>query len=225
MNFKDLLSQGYLIEAIVNYLALLGWRPSDNSIINSLDELIKKFNIKHLSTSPSIFDYSKLDCINSKYIKKMHIDSFIDKMNELIELKQYKLKEKEIALILQTRINKFNEIPKKIDFLFNYPNISKNFVKELFIHKKRKVDLSLSLKILKDIYLFIENNEINKIEDYINESNMKRGTIMWPIRNALSGLPTSVGKVYELLNILNKEKALKRINYCIDLLEKINRKE
>lgn len=221
-SFQDLLEKGYLPEAIVNYIALLGWSPSDNQEIFTLDELIQKFNIKGLSKSPAIFDIVKLTWVNGEYIKKMDFDKFFEIAEPVLKqaiTKPYNLKK--IAEHIKTRIGTINEITSLVDFIEDLPDYST----ELYIHKKMKTDEAISLKVLKEIIPIFEalenwdNDSIyNAMMDLVAKMEVKNGIVLWPVRTALSGKPSSPCGASEMAEIFGKEETLKRINKGIQKL-------
>ncbi len=223
-SFEDLISEGYIVEAIMNYIALLGWSPSDNQEIFTMDELIKKFNISGISKSPSIFDIKKLTWMNGEYIKAMDFDKFY-------ELAESRLKEavktpgidiKFIAELLKSRLETLNDINEMIDFVDNLPE----YGTELYIHKKMKTTEEIALKSLKAAVPVLEAHD-NWTNDSLYECLMglakdmefKNGQILWPVRTALSGEPSSPGGATELAVILGKDETIKRLNKGIELLE------
>ena len=223
-SFEDLINEGYLVDAIMNYIALLGWSPSDNQEIFTMDELIKKFNISGISKSPSIFDIKKLTWMNGEYIKAMDFDKFY-------ELAESRLKDavktpgvdlKFIAQLLKTRLETLNDIAEMVDFVDKLPEYST----DLYVHKKMKTTLEIALKALKAVVPVLEAHE-----DWTNDSlyeclmglaksmEFKNGQILWPVRTALSGKPSSPGGATELAVILGKEETIRRIEEGIKLLE------
>lgn len=224
-SFEDLIKEGYLVEAVVNYIALLGWSPSDNTEIFTLKELEQKFDISGLSKSPSIFDIKKLTWMNSEYIKNMDFEKFYQlaepKLKESI--KNSKLDLKKIAALLQKRLETFNDISALVDFFDTLSDYSI----ELYIHKKMKTTEEIALDSLKSCVPVLENLsewEETAIHDammnLVKEKEIKNGQLLWPIRTALSGEPTSPGGAIELADILGKEETLKRIQIGIQKLTK-----
>lgn len=222
-SFEDLLAEGYIPEAIINYIALLGWSPSDNQELFSMDELIKNFNIKGLSKSPSIFDLKKLAWFNSEYIKKMDFDEYFElvlpKMKETLK-NEYDFKY--IANLLKSRLETLNDVSSSIDFLDELPS----YETSLYVHKKMKTTEESALEALNVAILFIETiedfseeNIHNLLFDFIKEKGYKNGQVLWPLRTALSGKPSSPGGAVELMFILGKEETIKRIKTGITLLE------
>lgn len=225
-SFQDLIDRGFLPEAIVNYVSLLGWAPPENKEIYSLDDLIKVFNIKGLSKSPAIFDIVKLEWMNGEYIKKIDSEKFYEMA--LPKLKQYIKREninlKTVAGFVQTRINMLDDISNLVDFIDNLPDYST----DLYIHKKMKTNEEISLKSLKDIKTIFENtqdwsndNLYTIMVNYASENNIKNGQILWPVRTALSGKPSSPCGASELAELLGKEDTINRINTGIKKLESL----
>lgn len=223
-SFEDLMEEGFLPEAVVNYIALLGWSPGDNQEIFSLQELVQNFRLSGLSKSPSIFDYKKLTWMNGEYIKKMDFDQFFAKAEPILRQCVHKpnFNLKKIAVLLQSRLETLQEIPSKVDFFDTLPNYSK----ELYVHKKMKTTLENSLDALQSCLPVLHNVpqwEEQKIHDAIMEliaqKGIKNGVMLWPIRTALSGEASSPGGAFELADILGKEETLNRIEIGIKLLQ------
>lgn len=216
-SFEDLISNGYLPEAIINYIALLGWSPSDNTEIFSLDELINAFNIKGLSKSPAIFDIDKLTWLNGEYIKKMDFDKFFELANPILKkciTKPYDFVK--IAEYIKTRIGTIseNEIANIVDFIEQLPDYST----ELYIHKKMKTDLENSLVVLNNILpIFQELEEwdndsiYNSMMQLCSNMQVKNGVVLWPIRTALSGKISSPCGASEMAELFGKDETLSRI--------------
>lgn len=226
-SFEDLVNEGYLVEAIVNYIALLGWSPSDNTEIFSLSELEKAFTIEGLSKSPSIFDIKKLTWLNGEYIKNMKPDDFyILVENRLKEaIKNTSLDLKKIALLLQKRLETLNDIPRLVDFFDKLPEYST----DLYIHKKMKTTKEIALSSLKAALPVLENLSDwtetaihDTLMDLVQKLGIKNGQLLWPVRTALSGEPTSPGGAMELADILGKQESLNRIQIGISKLESEN---
>lgn len=224
-SFEDLLQEGYLAEAIVNYIALLGWSPSDNTEIFSLKELEQKFDMQGLSKSPSIFDIKKLTWMNGEYIKAMEADKFYllaePKLKESIHNTAIDLKK--VAALLQKRLETLNDIPGMVDFFDALPEYST----ELFIHKKMKTteeialsSLKAALPVLEALPVWEETVIHDAMMQLVADLGIKNGQLLWPIRTALSGKPTSPGGAFELADILGKQESIKRIETGIALLSK-----
>lgn len=224
-SFEDLVKEGFLVEAIVNYIALLGWSPSDNKEIFTLKELEKAFDINGLSKSPSIFDIKKLTWMNGEYIKAMDADTFYSTIESRLKdaVKNTALDLKKIAALLQKRLETLNDIARLVDFFDTLPEYST----ELYIHKKMKTteeialsSLKASLPVLEQLSDWNETTIHDTLMSLVQELGIKNGQLLWPIRTALSGEPTSPGGAMELADILGKEESLSRIKIGIEKLEK-----
>ena len=223
-SFEDLVREGYVVEAIVNYIALLGWSPSGTQEIFSLKELEENFDMAGLSKSPAIFDIKKLTWMNSEYLKAMDFDKYY-------ALAEPKLKEalgdtdldlKKIAALLQKRLETLNDIPGLVEFFKTLPE----YGTELYTHKKMKTNDEIALSSLEAALPVLENLEdwnTTSIHDalmaLVGELGIKNGQLLWPVRTALSGEPTSPGGAMELADILGKEESLRRIRKGIELLK------
>ena len=222
-SFEDLLEQGFVTEAIVNFIALLGWSPSGNEEIFSLDDLIREFDYHNISKSPAVFDMQKLRWMNSEYIKKMDNEAYYAEAMPYIDkvvTKNYD--KKAIADLVKTRIETFCDIAGLIDFFEELPE----YDTAMFTHKKMKTDAASSLLVLKELLpKFEELNDysIPAIESllmgYISEKGIKNGQGLWPVRTAVSGKQSTPGGAYEIMSILGKEESLDRIRIAIDKLE------
>lgn len=224
-SFGDLIDKGYIPEAVMNYIALLGWSPSDNTEIFTLDELKEKFNISGLSKSPAIFDTAKLTWMNSEYIKNMDEDKYLSLVIPRLEkvIKNKELDLKKIALLLQKRLETLNDIPALVDFFDELPE----YTTDLYVHKKMKTTEEIALSNLKACVPVLEGitdwNETvihDTLMNLVGELGIKNGQLLWPVRTALSGKPTSPGGAMELADILGKDESILRIKKGIELLEK-----
>ena len=221
-SFEDLVDQGFLTEAIVNFVALLGWSPADNQEIMSLDELVEKFDYHHMNKSPAVFDFTKLKWMNGEYIKKMDFDAFYEKALPYIKeviTKDYDLKK--IAKMVQTRIEIFPDIKDHIDFFEELPE----YDVAMYTHKKMKTNAETSLEVLQEILPILEAQEdysndalYATLLKYVEEKGCKNGYVMWPIRTAVSGKQMTPGGATELMEVLGKEESLVRIRKGIELL-------
>ncbi|MBO4213359.1 MAG: glutamate--tRNA ligase [Lachnospiraceae bacterium] len=222
-SFEDLIEQGFISEAIVNYIALLGWSPEDNREIFSLDELIEKFDYHRINKSPSVFDIQKLRWMNGEYIKMMDFDKFYEAALPYIkEVIKKDMDFKKIAEMVKTRIEVYTDIKDHIDFLQELPEYDLH----MYEHKKMKTDMDSSLKVLKEVLPILEaqNDYSNDalyalLCDYVAKNEYKNGFVMWPIRTAVSGKQMTPGGATELMELLGKEESLKRIRKGIELLE------
>ena len=221
-SYEDLVEQGFVDEAIVNYVALLGWSPEDNKEIFSLEELVKKFDYRKINKSPAVFDMTKLRWLNSEYIKAMPSEKYYERaLPEVEKVISKPLDLKKIADLMQTRIEVFTDIGEPIRFFEELPA----YDTEIYTHKKMKTDEALSLEILQDLLPRLEQLEDYSLEGlkdflgaYIEETGRKTGQVLWPLRIAVSGLANTPGGAYEIMEILGKEESLKRIRKGIELL-------
>ena len=222
-SFEDIIEQGFLPEAVVNFIALLGWSPEDNREIFSLDELIKEFDYRRINKSPSVFDMGKLKWMNGEYIKAMDFDRFY-KLAEpyLKEVIKKDLDLKKIANMVKTRIEVFPEIRDHIDF---FEELSEYDI-AMYTHKKMKTNAETSLKVLKDVLPILEAQEdfsndalFAALSAYVSETGVKTGFVMWPVRTAVSGKQMTPAGATEIMEVLGKEESLKRIRKGIEMLE------
>ena len=223
-SYEDLIEQGFVTEAVVNYVALLGWCPSDNREIFSLEELVEAFDYHHMNKSPAVFDMGKLRWMNGEYIEALDFDKFYERALPYLKEAIHKdLDLKKIASQVKTRIEVFPEIKELIDFYEEVPE----YDTQMYCHKKMKTTEETSLNLLKEVLPLLEAQN-----DYSNdalfealvafgkEHGYKTGYIMWPIRTALSGKQTTPAGATEILEILGKEESIKRIHAAIEKLEK-----
>ena len=223
-SFEDLIEQGFLTEAVVNYIALLGWSPEDNREIFTLDELIKEFDYHRISKSPAVFDYTKLKWMNGEYIKAMDFDKFYERALPYIKAVITKdLDFKKIAAMVKTRIEVFPDIAEHIDFFEKLPE----YDVAMYTHKKMKTNAETSLEVLTEILPRLEAQEDYSNDalyamlcEYVAEKGVKNGYVMWPIRTAVSGKQMTPGGATELMEILGKEESIARIKKGIELLSK-----
>lgn len=224
-SFQDLIAKGYLPEAIVNYIALLGWSPSVNQEIFSMDELISNFDVKGLSKSQSIFDIVKLTWMNGEYIKKMDFNKYFElALPELKSaIKRTDVDFKKIAEYVQSRIGTFKDIADMVDFVDQLPEYST----ELYIHKKMKTTeemclehLQKAIPVLEQISDWTNETIYNTLITLVQELGIKNGQMLWPVRTALSGKPTSPCGASELAELLGKEDSISRLKKGVELLSK-----
>ena len=222
-SFEDLIEQGFLTEAVVNYIALLGWSPEDNREIFTLDELIKEFDYHRISKSPAVFDIQKLKWMNGEYLKAMDFDKFYEMaLPHIKNVIKKDLDLKKIAEMVKTRIEIFPDIEPLIDFFEELPE----YDVAMYTHKKMKTTPETSLTVLKEIYPVIEAQEdftndalYEMLVSFAKGHEYKNGYVMWPVRTAVSGKQMTPGGATELMELLGKEESLKRINDAIVKLE------
>jgi len=223
-SFEDLLEKGFLTQAIVNYIALLGWSPKGENEVFELDELIQEFDIGGISKSPAIFDIVKLKAINSAYIRKMSVEEFLKFATP--QIKKTCKSDVDFSLLakmLQSRTEIFTDIPEQVDFIDSLPEYSN----ELYIHKKMKTTEENCLESLKAILPVLQGLDDwsfeglhNSLFELIATLGVKNGIILWPLRVCLSGKQFTPGGGIELAEILGKEESLKRIKIGIKQLTK-----
>ena len=222
-SYEDLIEQGFLSEAIVNFVALLGWSPEDNEEIFTLEELVKRFDYHHLSKSPAVFDYTKLKWMNGEYLKAMDFERFYEMAEPYLKeavKKEYDLKK--IAAMVKTRIEIFPDIKDHVDFFDALPA----YDVAMYTHKKMKTNAQTSLEVLKDLLPILEAQEdysndalYQTLSAYVTEKGYKNGYVMWPVRTAVSGKQMTPGGATELMEVLGKEESLARIRQGIAMLE------
>ena len=221
-SFEDIIEQGFLPEAVVNFIALLGWSPEDNREIFTLDELIKEFDYRRINKSPSVFDMGKLRWMNGEYIKAMEFDAFYEKALPYIKeviTKDYDLKK--IAAMVKTRIEVFPDIPALIDFFETLPE----YDVAMYTHKKMKTNAESSLEVLKELLPILEKQEdysndalYKTLCDFVAEKGCKNGYVLWPVRTAVSGKQMTPAGATEIMEIIGKEESLARIRKGIEML-------
>nr|MCR4595711.1 glutamate--tRNA ligase [Lachnospiraceae bacterium] len=222
-SFEDLIDQGFIAEAVVNYIALLGWSPEDNREIFTLDELIRDFDYHRISKSPAVFDMGKLKWMNGEYIKAMDFDPFFERALPYIrEVITAPLDLKHIAETVKSRIETFADIPEMIDFFQAVPD---DYDTEMYTHKKMKTDAATSVKVLQDTLPILEEQTdysndalYQTLSAYVEREGVKTGYVMWPLRTALSGKAVTPAGATEIMEIIGKEETLKRIRAAIEKL-------
>jgi len=221
--YDDLLNQGYLPDAVLNYVALLGWSPGGEHEMFTLKEMLEVFEISGISKSPAIFDIEKLNHFNSEYIRAMTLEDFTEKAKPYIcrTIKNENLSIESIAGILQARCEKLSDIPEKIDFFENLPD----YDPELFVHKKSKTDKTISLDMLnaaKAAFGSLSEWTSETIHDMLISLALKLGvknaTLMWPVRIAAAGKAVTPGGAVEICFILGRDETLRRIGVGIEKL-------
>ena len=222
-SYEDLLDQGFLTEAIVNFVALLGWSPSSDNEIFSLEELVKEFDYHRISKSPAVFDMVKLRWMNGEYMKKMDDDKFYGMaLPYLKKVITRDLDFHKIAAMVKTRIEVFPYIKDHVDFFEKVPE----YETSMYVHKKMKTNEETSLQVLKEVQPLLEAQEdfsndalFAMLSAYAKEHGYKVGYVMWPIRTALSGKQMTPAGATEILEVLGKEESLVRIQAAIDKLK------
>ncbi|MGI6018080.1 MAG: glutamate--tRNA ligase [Marvinbryantia sp.] len=222
-SYEDLLEQGFLSEAIVNYVALLGWCPSDNREIFSLEELVEAFDYHHMSKSPAVFDIGKLKWMNGEYMKAMEFDRFYEMAEPYIkEVIKKDLDLRKIAEMVKTRIEVFPDIAGLIDFFEKVPE----YETSMYTHKKMKTTEESALTVLKEILPVLEAQQdfsndalYQLLVDFAKEHEYKNGYVMWPIRTAVSGKQMTPAGATEIMEVLGHDETLIRLKAAIEKLE------
>lgn len=221
--FEEMVKNGFLPEAVVNYIALLGWSPEDNREIFSLEELIREFDYHRISRSPAVFDNVKLRWMNGEYIKAMDFDAFYEMAEPYLkEVLTKELDLRKIAAMVKTRIEVFPDIPEHVDFFQELPE----YDVQMYTHKKMKTDGASSLEVLTELLPRLEAQEdysndglYQLLVKYVEEKGVKNGYVMWPVRTALSGKQMTPAGATEIMEVLGKEESLKRIRKGIEKLK------
>ena len=223
-SFEDLLDQGYIAEAVVNFVALLGWSPEDDREIYSLDELVDVFDYRRISKSPAVFDMVKLGWMNGEYIKAMEDERFYELAEPYIKAVITKpLDLRRIAAMVKTRIEKLTDIAGHIDFFEKMPEYDVS----MYTHKKMKTDAESSLKTIEDVIRVLKTQDdfsndalYETISKYVSESGVKTGFVMWPLRTALSGKQMTPAGATEIMEVLGKAESLERLEAAVEKLRK-----
>lgn len=221
-SFQDLIAKGFLKEAIVNYIVLLGWSPSTNEEFFTLDELKEQFSIHGLSKSPAIFDINKLRWMNGEYLRRMDVEDFHAVALPFYEgITDQDFDLVKVSKLLQPRTEILTEIPEKIDFLAELPD----YDPALYLNKKMKTDLVIASKHLKasaEALSSLEQWEHGSIEECLvglaGELGVKNGQVLWPVRIALSGKESTPGGAVELAELLGQTESLRRLEVGISKL-------
>lgn len=222
-SFEDLIEQGFVAEAVVNYVALLGWSPDSNQEIFSLEELVREFDYHRINKSPSVFDINKLKWMNGEYLKAMEPSRFRELVTPYIrEVITKDLDLDKICPLVQTRMEILPDVKELVDFFEALPD----YDVEMYCHKKMKTNLENSLEILKEEYEILKDFEDwsldglhDRLMNYIGEKGIKNGTGLWPVRTAVSGKQSTPGGAFEIMEIIGKEESLKRMELGIRKLE------
>ncbi len=223
-SFEDLLDMGYVKDAIINFIALLGWNPGDNREFFTLEELVEAFSIEGLSKSPAIFNMDKLTWFNFEYIRNLPFENYLEQATPWFDkvLKGKNLDYKRLAELTQTRTEVFNQLPEMVDFLGELPEYNI----DIYTHKKMKTDSVISLTMLKELLPIMagindwsESAIHDALADFIAKKECKNGLVYWPLRIAISGKQNTPGGAIEIAYLLGKEETLKRINIGIAKLE------
>ena len=224
-SFEDLLSQGYLVDAIINYMVLLGWSPRGEREFFTLKELEEVFDLEGLSKSPAIFDTLKLNWFNAEYIRRLSVDEFMEAAKpwfaKALDVEKFDCRR--IAELLQNRTEVLNQIPEMIDFLGEMPE----FENDLYTHKKMKTNPEIAktaLELMKPVLEGVDEADWNetvlhdRVMAAIAESGMKNGQVLWPLRIAISGKASTPGGAIEIAYLLGKAETMARFEKSLGRL-------
>ena len=222
-SFQDLVAKGYLPEAILNYIALLGWSPSEDREIYTLDELVQAFDVKHIGTSGAIFDPEKLKWMNGMWLRGMDLDSYYELVKPYIDQAvKGNFDKKAIAKVVQQRADTLVEIPPMLDFFDTFPA----YDNDLYTNKKMKTNPEVALTLLKECRTVLSNQEDWSEEalhttllELPKKLEVKNGIILFPLRLAITGKQFTPGGAVEIAAILGKEETLRRLDSSIAQLE------
>jgi len=224
-SFQDLLDMGHLPEAVINYIAFLGWSPSNNQEFFTLPDLVEEFDISNISKSPSLFDYKKLAWMNGEHIKKLPPEDFYEMVLPTLQntIKTPGIDLREVARIVQSRILFVKDSVELVDFIDQLPE----YDIDLYTHKKMKTDSVVALQALEAVLPVLENLEnwdnstiYSTLVACAESTSFKNSQVLWPVRTALSGKPTSPCGASELCALLGKPESLRRIKIGMDKLQK-----
>ena len=222
-SYEDLIEQGFLPEAVVNFIALLGWSPDSDKEIFSLKELVEIFDYHRINKAPSVFDYQKLRWMNGEYLKAMDPERFYTLAEPYLRKAISKdLDLRKIAEMVRTRIEIFPDIAEMVDFFEALPDYDIS----LYTHKKMKTNAESSLAVLKDLLPVLEAQQeftndglFAAMKSYIQEKGYKNGYVLWPVRIAVSGKQTTPAGATDIMEVLGKEETIARIREGIRKLE------
>ena len=222
-SYEDLIAQGYLTDAVINYVTLLGWSPRGEQEIFSLQELVDCFDLAGISKSPAIFDIEKLKYFNSEYIRAMSPEEFAQVAEPYIRqaMKNPAIDAAAIAALLQQRTEVLTDIPEKLDFFDVLPE----YDTELFVHKKSKSDKDSSKAVLGRVIPLFEALEsweddsiLNVMVKLAEALEVKNAKVMWPVRIAAAGKAVTPGGAVEICRILGKAETLRRLRVGLEKL-------
>ncbi|MDA3886837.1 MAG: glutamate--tRNA ligase [Candidatus Delongbacteria bacterium] len=222
-SFEDLIDAGYLTDAIINYIVMLGWNPGTDEEIFTMEELIEKFTPERINKSNAVFSIDKLNWINAQHIKKLSQEEFHSKADKYYsdELRA-KVDVNKVSGIIQNRLEKFTDIPEMVKFFITV----ENYTADAFFHKKMKSNTESSYEYLQKILPIFQNltewnNEsiFGAMLELIEKEECKKGKVLWPVRIAFTGLKASPGGASEVGELIGKEESLKRIENAIEFLK------
>lgn len=222
-SFEDLIEQGFVTEAVVNFVALLGWSPEGGDEIFSLPELVEKFDYRRINKSPAVFDMQKLRWMNGEYIRKMDDKAFYDRAMPYIDrVIRHDCDKKKIADMVKTRIQVFPDIEEMIDFFEELPEYDVS----MYTHKKSKSTLESSKKVLTETIPILESlgsfdndTMFTALKSYATEQGLKVNTVMWPLRTAVSGKSATPAGATGIMDVLGKDESIRRLKAGLAKIE------
>lgn len=222
--FEDLLDRGFLKDAIINFIALLGWSPRSEQEFFTLSELEEKFDLEGINKAPAIFDMVKLQWFNAEYMRRLPFEEYLKIATPWFEkvLDPKKVDIRRLAELMQSRTEVLEQIPGMVSFLTEMPE----FDEAIYTHKKMKTDSAVSLQALKAVSPVLagvtewtEEKLHGAVMAFIPETGMKNGQILWPLRIAISGKESTPGGAFEIAYLLGKDETMKRLAASIERLE------
>ena len=221
-SYEDLIEQGFLPEAVVNFIALLGWSPDSDREIFSLQELVDCFDYMRMGKSPAVFDYQKLRWMNGEYFKAMDPDAFFELAKPwLTEVLGEHPQLRRISEMVRTRIEVFPDIPEMIGFFKELPE----YDTAMYRHKKMKTTEQTSLEVLEELLPVLESAQdysndalFALLKDYVSRKGVKNGYVLWPVRTAVSGKQTTPAGATEIMEVLGHDESIARIRKGIEML-------
>ncbi len=225
--YSDYVDKGYLTEALINYLALVGWNPGDDREFFTMDELIRAFDVKGINKAPGIFDVNKLTWFNAHYIRELPFEAYLEKVtpwfDRVFDGMERKPDYRRLAELMQGRTEVFDRVPDMVSFLRYMPEYSD----ELYFNKKMKTSADTAAPVLEMVRPVLEGiddwrEEIihDRVMECIASSGMKNGAVLWPLRIAISGLANTPGGAFEIAYLLGKDETLHRLEAAADRLSR-----
>ena len=215
--YSDFMDKGYLTEALINYLALVGWNPGDDREFFTLPELVEAFDVTRINKAPGIFDVNKLTWFNAEYIRRMDKQTYLETVTPWFDrvLAGKGIDYPRLAELMQERTEIFSRVPEMVAFLGELPD----YDIDLYTHKKMKTDAAVSrtsLEMIRPVLEGIEDWSEPVIHDTvmaaIADRGLKNGAVLWPLRIAISGQASTPGGAIEIAWLLGKAETLRRID-------------
>lgn len=218
-SYDDFIKKGYLKDAILNYIALLGWSPKNDREKFTLDEMVEMFSVEGLSKSASIFDEAKMRWLNSCYVKELSPEDYyahaLPFMEKLDYLEGYDLRY--LATLLQGRTEIFSDVGKLTAFLTEFDG----FDLDLFVNQKWKTDCEVAKRMLPDLMELVRD-DFDNLHDalvaYAEKAGYKKGQVLWIFRIAITGAAATPGGATEMATLLGKEKVAARLAITLERL-------